>query len=151
MPDHLPRERVEHNLAESEKRCPCCEQRRQRIEEISHEQLEFIPASLKVIEHVRFKYACRECEEHLALAATPSQPIAKNFARPGLLSTILVGKYSDHLPLYRHKSILSRNGVQLSRSTMSRWVLETADFLQPLPVRQGSAGIVLGTCAMQVL
>ncbi|WP_417379354.1 transposase [Gimesia sp.] len=118
---------------------------------MSHEQLEFIPASLKVIEHVRFKYACREYEEHVALAATPSQPIAKSFSGPGLLSTILVGKYSDHLPLYRHKSILSRNGVQLSRSTMSRWVLETAEFLQPLPVRQDSAGFVLGTCATQVL
>ncbi|HCO24887.1 MAG TPA: IS66 family transposase, partial [Gimesia maris] len=45
---------------------------------------------------------------------------------------ILVGKYSDHLPLYRYESILSRNGVQLSRSTMSRWILETAELLQPL-------------------
>jgi len=85
-----------------------------------------------VIEHVRFKYACRECEEHVALASAPAQPIAKGFAGPGLLSTILVGKYSDHLPLYRHESIFSRNGVQLSRSTMSRWVLETAELLQPL-------------------
>ena len=132
LPDHLPRERVEHDLTESEKRCPCCDQTRQRIGKISHEQLEFIPASLKVIEHVRFKYACRKCEEHVALAAAPARPIAKGFAGPGLLSTILVGKYSDHLPLYRHESILSRNGIQLSRSTMSRWVLETAELLQPL-------------------
>ncbi|WP_291169179.1 IS66 family transposase [Gimesia sp.] len=132
LPDHLPRERVEHDLTESEKRCPCCDQTRKRIGEVSHEQLEFIPASLKVIEHVRFKYACRKCEEHVALAPVPARPIAKGFAGPGLLSTILVGKYSDHLPLYRHESILSRNGVQLSRSTMSRWVLETAELLQPL-------------------
>lgn len=132
LPDHLPRERVEHDLTDLEKCCPCCNQTRQRIGEVSHEQLEFIPASLKVIEHVRFKYACRECEEHVALAPAPAQPIAKGFAGPGLLSTILVGKYSDHLPLYRHESILSRNGVQLSRSTMSRWGLETAELLQPL-------------------
>ncbi|WP_417389877.1 IS66 family transposase zinc-finger binding domain-containing protein [Gimesia sp.] len=54
-------QRVEHDLTESEKRCPCCDQTRQRIGEVSHEQLEFIPASLKVIRHVRFKYARRMC------------------------------------------------------------------------------------------
>jgi transposase len=65
LPDHLPRKRVEHDLTESEKRCPCCDQPRKRTGEVCHEQLEFNPASLKMIEHVRFKYACREREEHV--------------------------------------------------------------------------------------
>ncbi len=132
LPDHLPRERVEHDLAEHEKLCPCCGKGRHRIGEECSEQLEFIPASLKIIEHIRFKYACRSCEEHVCIAKAPSKPIEKGFAGAGLLSTILVGKYSDHLPLYRHEEILARNGVHLSRSTMSRWVMETAELLQPL-------------------
>lgn len=59
IPDNLPRERVEHDLTAAEKLCPCCGTERQRIGEECSEQLDFIPASLKVIEHVRFKYACK--------------------------------------------------------------------------------------------
>ena len=132
LPDDLPRERVEHDLAEEEKPCPCCGEIRQRIGEETSEQLEFVPASLKVIEHVRFKYACRACQEHVVIADAPSKPIAKGLAGPGLLATIVVGKYSDHLPLYRHEEIFARHGVEISRGTMCRWVRETADLLRPL-------------------
>ena len=132
LPDHLPRERVEHDLTAAEKLCPCCNTKRQRIGEECSEQLEFIPASLKVIEHIRFKYACKSCEEHVCIAPAPTKPIEKGLAGAGLLATILVGKYSDHLPLYRHEEILARHGVELNRSTMCRWVMETAESLQPL-------------------
>ena len=132
LPDDLPRERVEHDLSAAEKLCPCCKTARQRIGEECSKQLEFIPASLKVFEHVRFKYACKSCEEHVCIAPAPAKPIEKGLAGAGLLVTILVGKYADHLPLYRHEEILARHGVELARSTMYRWVMETAECFQPL-------------------
>ena len=77
LPDHLPREIVEHDLCEEEKCCPGCGEARQRVGSETSEQLEYVPAVLKVIRHVRFKYACRRCQEHVAVAPPPSKPIDK--------------------------------------------------------------------------
>lgn len=132
LPEHLPREIVEHDLTEAEKLCPECGTPRQRIGCETSEQLEYVPAVLKVIEHVRWKYACRCCQEHVAIAAPPSKPIDKGLPGPGLLSALVVGKSADHLPLYRLEDVFARAGVNLSRSTLSRWMLQTADLLEPL-------------------
>ena len=132
LPEHLPRERIEHDLPEEQKACPCCGEQRARIGCEKSEQLEFVPASLKVIEHVRWKYACRRCEEHVQTAAVPAKPIPKGMPGPGLLSQLVVSKYSDHLPLYRLEDIFVRHGVELSRSTLCRWVMQTASLLEPL-------------------
>ncbi len=76
-PEHLPREIVEHDLSEAEKPCPECGIQRERIGCETSEPWEFVPAVLKVIEHVRWKYACRSCQEHVAIAPPPSRPIEK--------------------------------------------------------------------------
>ncbi len=132
LPDHLPREIVEHDLSPAEKLCPGCGHERQRIGSDTSEQLEFIPAALKVIEHVRHKYACRQCQEHVARAPLPPQPIDKGLPGPGLLATLIVGKYSDHLPLYRLEDVFARHGVELPRSTLCRWAAQVAELLAPL-------------------
>src|SRR4051812_27031133 len=95
LPDHLPREVVDHDLADVEKLCPCCGETRQRIGCETSEQLEFVPAVLKVIEHRRWKYACRRCAEQVAIAPVPDKPIAKGLPGPGLLSSVVVSKYAD--------------------------------------------------------
>jgi len=59
----------------------------------------------KAIEHVRYKYACRHCEEGIKISALPKFPIPKSIATPGLLSHVIVSKYADHLPLYRQEKI----------------------------------------------
>lgn len=82
--------------------------------------------------HIRFKYACRKCEECVTLASKPPQPINKGLAGSGLLAYIIVSKYSDHLPLYRLEEILSRHGVRVSRSTMCGWMRASAKLLRPL-------------------
>jgi transposase len=135
LPPDLPRERVEHDLTEEQKPCPGCGEPRQRIGCETSEQLEFVPASLKVLVHVRHKYACKACQEHVAIAEAPSRPIEKGLPGPGLLAGVVVSKYSDHLPLYRLEDIFSRHGVELSRSTLSRWAARTADLLEPLSRR----------------
>lgn len=132
LPEHLPRERVEHDLSEEEKACPGCGTVRERIGCDRSEQLEFVPASLKVLEHVRWKYACRGCQEHVVVAPPPSKPVEKGLPGPGLLSAIVVSKYADHLPLYRLEDVFARQGVELARSTLCRWVLQTAEILEPL-------------------
>jgi transposase len=75
LPADLPRQRVEHQLPEAELPCPECGTQRHKIGEEISEQLEFVPASLYVIQHVRFKYACRSCQEHVVMAGKPAQPI----------------------------------------------------------------------------
>jgi hypothetical protein len=85
-----------------------------------------------VIQHVRFKYACRRCREHAAVAGKPAQPIARGLPGPGLLAHTITSKYSDHLPLYRLEDIFARHGMELSRSTMCVWMRQSADLLRPL-------------------
>ena len=132
LPDHLPREEVIHELTDEERTCPCCGKLRKEIGSAVSEQLEFVPASLKVIQHHRKKYACDACEENVAIAAKPPQPINKGLPGPGLLAHTVLSKYGDYLPLYRQEDILSRHGIIIRRSTLCDWVASAADLLRPL-------------------
>jgi hypothetical protein len=87
-------------------------------------------ASFRVIRHVRPKLACTCCD-HIAQASAPSRPIERGLAGPGLLAHVLVAKFADHLPLYR-QSVIAREGVELERSTLAKWVGQSAALLQPL-------------------
>ncbi|MFB3894479.1 MAG: IS66 family transposase zinc-finger binding domain-containing protein [Phycisphaerae bacterium] len=62
LPDDLPRQRVIHDLPEDEKPCPCCGTMRTLIGQETSEQFDYVPAQVKVIEHVRLKYICKACE-----------------------------------------------------------------------------------------
>jgi len=98
----------------------------------SSEQLEFIPALFKVLVHERVKYACRSCQEHVAIADVPVKPIAKGLPGPGLMAHTVLSKYGDHLPLYRQEDIVARSGVILRRSTLCDWIAVAAVLLVPL-------------------
>jgi len=128
LPQHLPRETVEHAPACS---CPDCGAAMRKIGEDVAEMLEYVPASFRVIRHVRPKLACAKCERIVQLPA-PSRPIARGIAGPGLLAHILVAKYADHLPLYRQSQIYAREGVALERSTLADCVGGAAALLDPL-------------------
>jgi transposase len=131
LPADLPREQIVHDLGDDEKICACGHALHRIGEDIS-EKLEFIPAQVKVIQHVRCKYACRACEGAVKMASLPAQPISKSIASPGLLAHVLVSKYSDHLPLYRQEQLLQRMGVEIARATLCFWVLSSAEVLRPL-------------------
>jgi transposase len=137
LPDHLPRIEIEHDLADDEKPCPCCGEVRQRIGREVSEQLEYLPASFKVLRHVRHTYACKRCETtaidpRIVTAAKPPQPIDKGLAGPGLLAYVITSKLGDHLPLYRLEHIFERQDVSIARSTMCAWLQAAAELVRPL-------------------
>jgi transposase len=103
-----------------------------KIGEATSEQLEYVPSSLHVIVYARFRYACRACQEHVAIAAKPPPPIDKGLPGPGLLAQTITSKYCDHLPLYRLEDIFARHGMGLSRATLCGWMASCAELLTPL-------------------
>jgi transposase len=128
LPDHLPRTIVEHDAACA---CPRCGGVLRPLGEDVTEVLDYVPASFRVIRHVRPKFSCRDCEA-IAQAPAPELPIRRGRATAGLLAHVLVAKFADHLPLYRQSEIYAREGVELERSTLADWVGQSANLLRPL-------------------
>lgn len=129
LPDRLPREIVVH---EPDQLCDCCLPRTLvRLGEDVTEVLEKIPARLKVIRHVRPRYACRQCER-VFQAAAPALPIERGRPGPGLIAHVAVSKYCDGLPLYRQSVILAREGVEIDRVTLADWIGRAAWWLAPV-------------------
>ena len=128
LPDHLPRDVVEHAPPCA---CPHCGGALRPLGEDVTEVLEYVPASFKVIRHVRPKVSCRTCET-IAQAPVPSLPIQRGIAGPGVLAHVLTAKFCDHLPLYRQAEIFARQGIDLDRSTLSDWVGQSAALVRPL-------------------
>jgi len=131
LPEHLPRVDVVYELPESERRCDRDGQLLAEIGEVICEQLDIIPAKIRVLRHIRKKYAC-SCGECIKTAALPAQPIPKSLASPGLLAHITVSKYADALPLYRQETILQRIGVDIPRATLANWMIQAGTLIQPL-------------------
>jgi transposase len=105
LPDSLPREQRLHELTGEALKCPCCGQDRCEFSRESSEQLDYIPPQFKVIQHIRVKYVCQSCEEHIAIAPKPPQPIDRGLPGPGLMAFVVLGKYGDHQPLYPFGSV----------------------------------------------
>jgi transposase len=131
LPAHLPRRRIEIDIPDDEKTCPCGHARTRIGEDIA-EKLEYEPASFVVIETVRPKYACPHCHEGVVEAPAPPQAVEKSLAGEGLLAHVVVSKYVDHLPLHRLEGIFGREGIDLPRSTLCGWVADVATALTPI-------------------
>jgi transposase len=137
LPKDLPRETVVHDIADEDKVCDCCGGELHQMGEAKSEKLEFIPAQVKVIEHVRPKYSCRTCEQQgievkVKIAPLPASPIPKGIATASLLSQIITSKYQYGLPLYRQESLFKQYGIELSRSTMADWMIKCSALFKPL-------------------
>ena len=129
LPEYLPREIKTH--LPDEHSCPACGGTLKKLGEDVSEILEYVPASFKVIRHVRPKLCCTGCDT-IVQAPAPSRPIERGLAGPGLLAHVLTAKYCDHLPLYRQHEIYAREGVDVDDSTLADWVGQSSRLLQPL-------------------
>ena len=128
LPAHLPRERVVHPAPCS---CPACGGKLRKLGEDVTETLEYVPATWKVIQHVREKFTCRRCET-VTQPPAPSHPINRGRAGPNLLAQLLFAKYRAHLPLNRQSDIYAHEGIDLDVSTLADWVGASAATLMPL-------------------
>jgi transposase len=129
FPAHLPRETT--TIAPRQEACPDCGGALKPLGEDVCEMLELEPVRFKVIRTVRPKLACASCDT-IVQAPAPARPIERGMAGPGLLAHVLVGKYADHLPLYRQAEIFAREGLDLDRSLLAQWVGSASALLMPL-------------------
>ena len=131
LPSSLPRERVEYDLPDDMKACPCCRHQMHRMGETVTEQLH-IEVKAKVLQNVRFKYACRHCDRTgintpVVIAPMPAQPLPGSIATASTLAFALVHKYVDGTPLYRLAQAFGRAGVPVSRGALGHWVIGSSE------------------------
>jgi transposase len=129
FPEHLPRKRV---IEPGPTKCLCCgSPRLRKLGEDITETLEVIPRQWKVIQHVREKLTCRDCEK-ISQAPAPFHVLARGWAGPSLLAMILFEKFGQHQPLNRQADRYAREGVPLSLSTLADQVGGCCAVLAPL-------------------
>lgn len=134
IPETIQRLTLEYTVPPEQRQCSCgqvCEQ----IGSESSEQIDWVPSSLVVLEHVRLKYACQVCERKIVTAPVPDQVIEKGLPGSGLLAHVVTSKYADHLPLHRLENIFKRHGYPIARSTMCDWIDVCAALLAPIVMR----------------
>jgi len=131
LPANLPRIEIIHDLPDHELTCVCGCRKHAVGEEVS-EQLEIVPMQIRVIKHIRKVYGCRDCETAPVTADKPAQLIEKSMASPSVLAMLLTTKYVDGLPLHRFEKVLGSHGVDISRQTLARGVIQCGEHFQPL-------------------
>ena len=140
LPPTLPRK--EEVLAPGEN-CTCGGKPRLLGEDVK-EELEYRPGQFIVNRIVRPRLACNGCDQ-IVQAPIPSRPIERGRSGPGLLAHVLGLKYADHCPLHHQSQIFEREGIDLGRSTLASWAVQSSKFLEPLaPSRQYSANAPAG-------
>ncbi|MGH6930422.1 MAG: IS66 family transposase zinc-finger binding domain-containing protein, partial [Dongiaceae bacterium] len=117
LPKSLPR--IETIIDIESRSCPCCGGALHAIGEDAAERLDVIPAQFRVLVVRRPKYACRACPGTVVQAPAPPRLIEGGLPTEGLIAHVIVGKYADHLPLYRQAQIYARQGIELDRSTLA--------------------------------
>jgi transposase len=130
LPADLPRDRIEYDLPEDRKICPCCGKAMHQMGEEVSEQLH-MEVKVSVLRHARLKYACRHCEHHgvrtpIVVAPMPAQPLPGSHASPSMIAAVTLGKYVDGTPLYRMENVLARSNIQVSRGTLANWIIRPA-------------------------
>jgi len=129
FPAHLPRERV---VVPGPTTCSCCgSSRLTKLGEDVTETLEAVPRQWKVVQTVREKFTCRDCEK-ISQAPAPFSVLPRGFAGPNVLAMILFEKYGQHQPLNRQSERYAREGIDLSVSTLADQVGGCAVLLRPL-------------------
>jgi transposase len=135
--EHLKVETVEYRLPDHELACSCCNGQLHEMTKEVRRELNITPPEVKVVEHVRYSYSCRHCantqtETPILTAPMPNPVLPGSLASPSALSFIMCQKFIDAVPLYRQEKQMERHGLELSRQTMSNWMLCGANWLELL-------------------
>jgi transposase len=134
----LPVERVDYIVPESERVCPECGDTMRDIGVDIRRELKLIPAKVVVQEHATHTYACQNCGKNgtsvpFVKADAPAALIPGSLASPSLVAHIAAQKYANGMPLYRLESGFAYDGVEISRQTMSNWVVKCSElYLEPV-------------------
>lgn len=129
LPKHLPR--IEEVIEPESLICACGGCLHCIGEDVS-ERLDVVPAQFRVLVTRRPKFACRACTDGVVQAPAPARLIQAGLPTEATVAHVLVSKYADHLPLYRQAQIMSRQGIDLDRSTLADWVGRAAYELRPV-------------------
>ena len=138
LPEGVATEVIEHRVPQEELECPICGETMQEIGKEVVRKLKIIPAQVVVVEHHYYAYACRRCdiegtETPVTTAEREKSVISGSFATAEAIAHIMVQKFVMGSPLYRQEQELKRQGIPLSRQTMSNWILRAAaDYLTPV-------------------
>ena len=127
----LPRVDVLHDVPEADRACACGTLMVEIGQDIS-EQLDIVPMQVRVLRHIRKRYACPTSQHAPVTAALPAQPLPKSNASVDFLAMLLAVKFVDGLPLARFENVLTRHGAAVPRQTLARWVIGCAGVLQPV-------------------
>jgi transposase len=139
LPEDLPHERIEYELPEEEQCCPECGERMHKMGEDVRSELKIVPAQVTVVDHVKFKYGCRNCEKNnetapIVTAPAPNPVIKRGNASPSAMAYVMTAKFVDGVPLYRQEAHLSRLGLEISRSVLSNWMIKGSELLEVIYV-----------------
>jgi transposase len=126
--DSLPKETIEYRLSEDEQVCSCCAGKLHEMSTEVRRELKIVPAEVIVVEHVRYVYGCRRCEQEairtpIVTAPMPVPVVPGSLVSPSMLAYVMSQKYVDSLPLYRQEQQFLRLGVELSRQTLANWLI----------------------------
>ena len=138
MREDLPTKVVEHRLAEEECICECCGGALHEMGYESRSEINYIPARVEVVRHDTYKYGCRNCDQNgtsgnIIKAPAPAAVLPKSMASASLIAGIAEKKFMQGEPLYRQEKQFERLGINLSRQTMSNWMIAVSDkWLAPL-------------------
>lgn len=124
----IPRSKVLHTIDESEQICERCGSAMVKVgEEFVRTEVQFIPASLKVVDHYRETYECRACRKngtpYMEKSPVPCAPVMHSLASASTISWLIHQKFELGIPLYRQEKEWEALGLSLSRATMSNWLL----------------------------
>jgi transposase len=135
IPKDLPIERIEYRLPEDEQICSVCGcPLHEMSEELRHE-VKLVPAQVKIVQHARIVYGCRNCENTgievpIKTAVAPRPVIEKGLASPSAVAYAMTMKFVEGVPLYRQEQHYARLGIELSRGVLSNWMLKGSEWLE---------------------
>ena len=130
--ENLPVEVIEYRLPAEEQVCSCCGGEMHEMSTEVRQELEIVPSVRKVVKHVRHIYSCRKCEREnlntpIKTAPMPAPVLPGSLASPSAIAYIMSQKYVEALPLYRQEQQFAREGFELSRQTMSNWIVQSTE------------------------